>query len=148
VEHLAAALRQTTHTRDLATFSQADGPETDDPWQHCGAITAFSGQLARFVIGGVFLAALGVLLDLAYVSIPVGFCLSIWPLGTLLSGLWRRRVKEVPDEMSTDIQRLAEIDRMIHEPARLMVVALLAPVPYVKFSCDCVVFLGNAEGQA
>jgi len=35
--------------------------------------------------------------------------------------------------MSTKIQRLAEIDRTIHEPARLMVVALLAAVKEADF---------------
>ena len=36
-------------------------------------------------------------------------------------------------EMSTKIQQLAEIDRIIHEPARLMVVALLAAVKEADF---------------
>lgn len=35
--------------------------------------------------------------------------------------------------MSARIQRLAEIDRIIHEPARLMVVALLAAVKEADF---------------
>lgn len=35
--------------------------------------------------------------------------------------------------MSANIQRLAEIDRTIHEPARLMVVALLAAVEEADF---------------
>jgi DNA-binding transcriptional ArsR family regulator len=35
--------------------------------------------------------------------------------------------------MSTKIQRLAEIDRIIHEPARLMIVALLASVEEADF---------------
>lgn len=35
--------------------------------------------------------------------------------------------------MSTGIQRLAELDRLIHEPARLMVVALLAAVKEADF---------------
>ena len=35
--------------------------------------------------------------------------------------------------MSVKIQRLAEIDRIIHEPARLMVVALLASVKEADF---------------
>jgi DNA-binding transcriptional ArsR family regulator len=35
--------------------------------------------------------------------------------------------------MSTKIQRLAEVDRTIHEPARLMVVALLAAVQEADF---------------
>lgn len=35
--------------------------------------------------------------------------------------------------MSTKIQRLAEVDRIIHEPARLMVVALLAAVKEADF---------------
>ena len=35
--------------------------------------------------------------------------------------------------MSAKIQRLAEIDRVIHEPARLMVVALLAAVEEADF---------------
>ena len=35
--------------------------------------------------------------------------------------------------MSTKIQRLAEIDRIIHEPARLMIVALLAAVEEADF---------------
>jgi DNA-binding transcriptional ArsR family regulator len=35
--------------------------------------------------------------------------------------------------MSAKIQRLAEIDRIIHEPARLMVVALLAAVKEADF---------------
>jgi DNA-binding transcriptional ArsR family regulator len=35
--------------------------------------------------------------------------------------------------MTTGIQRLGEIDRMIHEPARLMVVALLAAVKEADF---------------
>jgi DNA-binding transcriptional ArsR family regulator len=35
--------------------------------------------------------------------------------------------------MSTKIQRLADIDRVIHEPARLMIVALLAAVEEADF---------------
>ena len=35
--------------------------------------------------------------------------------------------------MSKSIQRLAEIDRIIHEPARLMIVALLAAVEEADF---------------
>jgi len=35
--------------------------------------------------------------------------------------------------MSAKIQRLAEVDRTIHEPARLMVVALLAAVKEADF---------------
>ncbi len=35
--------------------------------------------------------------------------------------------------MRANIQRLAEVDRMIHEPARLMVVALLAAVNEADF---------------
>jgi DNA-binding transcriptional ArsR family regulator len=35
--------------------------------------------------------------------------------------------------MSARIQRLAEVDRVIHEPARLMVVALLAAVKEADF---------------
>jgi DNA-binding transcriptional ArsR family regulator len=35
--------------------------------------------------------------------------------------------------MSAKIQRLAEVDRIIHEPARLMVVALLAAVKEADF---------------
>lgn len=35
--------------------------------------------------------------------------------------------------MSANIQRLAEIDRVIHEPARLMIVALLAAVEEADF---------------
>jgi DNA-binding transcriptional ArsR family regulator len=35
--------------------------------------------------------------------------------------------------MSAKIQRLAEIDRIIHEPARLMVVALLSAVQEADF---------------
>jgi DNA-binding transcriptional ArsR family regulator len=35
--------------------------------------------------------------------------------------------------MTTNIQRLAEIDRTIHEPSRLMVVALLAAVTEADF---------------
>lgn len=35
--------------------------------------------------------------------------------------------------MSAKIQQLADIDRMIHEPARLMVVALLAAVKEADF---------------
>jgi len=35
--------------------------------------------------------------------------------------------------MSAKIQRLAQIDRIIHEPARLMVVALLAAVKEADF---------------
>jgi DNA-binding transcriptional ArsR family regulator len=35
--------------------------------------------------------------------------------------------------MSTRIQRLAEVDRVIHEPARLMVVSLLAEVEEADF---------------
>ena len=35
--------------------------------------------------------------------------------------------------MSAKIQRLAEVDRLIHEPARLMVVALLAAVKEADF---------------
>ena len=35
--------------------------------------------------------------------------------------------------MSAKIQRLAEIDRIIHEPARLMIVALLAAVEEADF---------------
>jgi DNA-binding transcriptional ArsR family regulator len=35
--------------------------------------------------------------------------------------------------MSAKIQRLAEVDRIIHEPARLMVVALLAAVEEADF---------------
>jgi DNA-binding transcriptional ArsR family regulator len=35
--------------------------------------------------------------------------------------------------MSADIQRLGEVDRIIHEPARLMVVALLAAVKEADF---------------
>ncbi|MDR3772376.1 MAG: transcriptional regulator [Terracidiphilus sp.] len=35
--------------------------------------------------------------------------------------------------MSAKIQRLAEIDRIIHEPARLMIVALLAAVVEADF---------------
>ncbi len=35
--------------------------------------------------------------------------------------------------MSTEIQRLGEIDRVIHEPARLMIVALLATVSEADF---------------
>jgi DNA-binding transcriptional ArsR family regulator len=35
--------------------------------------------------------------------------------------------------MSARIQRLAEIDRIIHEPARLMIVALLAAVEEADF---------------
>ena len=35
--------------------------------------------------------------------------------------------------MSAKIQRLAEIDRVIHEPARLMIVALLAAVKEADF---------------
>ena len=35
--------------------------------------------------------------------------------------------------MSTKIQRLSEVDRVIHEPARLMIVALLAAVKEADF---------------
>jgi DNA-binding transcriptional ArsR family regulator len=35
--------------------------------------------------------------------------------------------------MSANIQRLADIDRIIHEPARLMIVALLAAVEEADF---------------
>jgi DNA-binding transcriptional ArsR family regulator len=35
--------------------------------------------------------------------------------------------------MSSSIQRLGEVDRIIHEPARLMVVALLAAVKEADF---------------
>jgi DNA-binding transcriptional ArsR family regulator len=35
--------------------------------------------------------------------------------------------------MSTKIQRVGEVDRMIHEPARLMVVALLSAVKEADF---------------
>jgi DNA-binding transcriptional ArsR family regulator len=35
--------------------------------------------------------------------------------------------------MSTKIQKLAELDRIIHEPARLMLVALLASVKEADF---------------
>lgn len=35
--------------------------------------------------------------------------------------------------MSTRVQRLSEVDRLIHEPARLMVVALLAAVQEADF---------------
>jgi DNA-binding transcriptional ArsR family regulator len=35
--------------------------------------------------------------------------------------------------MSAKIQRLAEVDRVLHEPARLMVVALLAAVKEADF---------------
>lgn len=35
--------------------------------------------------------------------------------------------------MSAKIQRLAEVDRIVHEPARLMVVALLAAVKEADF---------------
>jgi len=35
--------------------------------------------------------------------------------------------------MSAKIQRLAEVDRIIHEPARLMVVALLSAVKEADF---------------
>lgn len=35
--------------------------------------------------------------------------------------------------MSTKIQRLAEIDRIIHEPARLMIAALLSAVEEADF---------------
>ena len=35
--------------------------------------------------------------------------------------------------MSAKIQRLGEVDRIIHEPARLMVVALLAAVKEADF---------------
>jgi len=35
--------------------------------------------------------------------------------------------------MSPDIQKLGEVDRMIHEPARLMVVALLSAVKEADF---------------
>ncbi|SPF56839.1 Putative transcriptional regulator, ArsR family (fragment) [Candidatus Sulfopaludibacter sp. SbA4] len=35
--------------------------------------------------------------------------------------------------MSADIQKLGEVDRMIHEPARLMVVALLSAVKEADF---------------
>ena len=35
--------------------------------------------------------------------------------------------------MSTKIQRLAEVDRIIHEPSRLMIVALLAAVKEADF---------------
>src|SRR5579863_4571835 len=35
--------------------------------------------------------------------------------------------------MSANIQRLAQIDRVIHEPARLMIVALLAAVKEADF---------------
>ena len=35
--------------------------------------------------------------------------------------------------MSSEIQRLGEIDRVIHEPARLMIVALLAGVEEADF---------------
>ena len=35
--------------------------------------------------------------------------------------------------MSAEIQRLGEVDRVIHEPARLMVVALLAAVKEADF---------------
>lgn len=35
--------------------------------------------------------------------------------------------------MNTKIQQLAEIDRVIHEPARLMIVALLAAVKEADF---------------
>jgi DNA-binding transcriptional ArsR family regulator len=37
------------------------------------------------------------------------------------------------NDMSKQIQQLAEIDRIIHEPARLMVVALLAAVDEADF---------------
>lgn len=40
---------------------------------------------------------------------------------------------KLPNEMSAKIQQLADIDRMIHEPARLMVVALLAAVKEADF---------------
>ena len=36
-------------------------------------------------------------------------------------------------EMSAKIQRLAEIDRIVHEPGRLMIVALLAAVEEADF---------------
>jgi hypothetical protein len=38
-----------------------------------GLITAYSGRRPRFVIGGLLLAALGVALDKAAVSLPIGF---------------------------------------------------------------------------
>ena len=43
--------------------------------------------------------------------------------------------------MSMKIQRLAEIDRVIHEPARLMIAALLAAVEEADFQ-----FLRQATG--
>lgn len=43
--------------------------------------------------------------------------------------------------MSKKIQQLAEIDRIIHEPARLMIVALLAAVQEADFQ-----YLRNATG--
>jgi DNA-binding transcriptional ArsR family regulator len=43
--------------------------------------------------------------------------------------------------MSANIQRLAEVDRTIHEPSRLMVVALLASVKEADFQ-----YLLNATG--
>lgn len=43
--------------------------------------------------------------------------------------------------MSAKIQQLAEIDRVIHEPARLMIVALLAAVVEADFQ-----YLRNATG--
>jgi DNA-binding transcriptional ArsR family regulator len=43
--------------------------------------------------------------------------------------------------MSEKIQRLAEVDRTIHEPSRLMVVALLASVKEADFQ-----YLRNATG--
>jgi DNA-binding transcriptional ArsR family regulator len=43
--------------------------------------------------------------------------------------------------MSAKIQRLAEIDRIIHEPARLMIVALLAAVVEADFQ-----YLRHATG--
>ena len=43
--------------------------------------------------------------------------------------------------MNAKIQQLAEIDRVIHEPARLMIVALLAAVVEADFQ-----YLRNATG--
>ncbi len=40
-----------------------------------GAIAALSGRLRRFVIGGLLMAALGVIIDLAGASLPIGFAI-------------------------------------------------------------------------
>ena len=109
-----------------------------------GALAAWCGRLPRLVIVGVVTAITGMLVAFSGVSLETGFTIlfGVQGLATLLSGAAAvRALPAAAHRMSAKIQRLAEVDRIIHEPARLMVVALFAAVKEADFQ-----YLHNATG--